>query len=70
MSTDYRNELIHRVLCIPASLCPFEFVDFTLRGESQSVIKWNETMIQDAGFDINKLRELCVILENRMDIRK
>lgn len=65
---DYRLDLIQRVLDIPASLCPLPFQDFTVRGESITKIPWNETMIKDPGLDISRLRDLCILLENRAGI--
>jgi len=61
----YRDELIDRVLALPASLCPFEFVDFTIRGADKANIEWNKTMIKDNGLEIRVLRDLCCIIENR-----
>lgn len=63
----YRKELVQRILDVPASLCPIEFSEFTLRGESQSVIQWNEKMLSDDGMTINRLRDLCTIVERRFE---
>lgn len=67
--TSYKKQLIDRILDLPASLSPVEFYDFTVRGDSQLVITWNETMIRDNGLTISRLRDLCVLLENRFDTR-
>jgi len=64
----YRKDLINRILHIPASICPFEFEDFTTRGQSQTVITWNEKMLTDSGLDIHKLRDLNVLLENKAEL--
>lgn len=63
----YTKELVDRIMDIPASICPVEFQDFTVRGENQAVITWNKTMILDSGMDLGKLRDLCTILENRAE---
>lgn len=65
--SDYRKELIERILAIPASLCPLEFSEFKLVGDSQSVILWNEKMVRDEGMTVNRLRDLCTILERRFE---
>lgn len=65
---DYRNDLIQRVLENSASFCPTEFQDFTIRGEQATVVTWNERMLSDKGLDIQRLRDLTVILENRAEL--
>lgn len=65
---DYRNELIERVLALPASLCPEPYQDFTVRGDTSAVINWNKKMISDQGLDIRRLRDLTTIVENRADL--
>lgn len=62
---EYRQSVVKEVLLLSASLCPMEFVDFTIRGEGYSSIQWNELMITDEGLDIWKLVSLRNILENR-----
>lgn len=64
----YRLDLVKRILEIPASLCPFEFVDFTVRGEAMDKIEWNKKMLEDEGLPLNNLRFLCTILENKFGI--
>lgn len=64
---DYRQELVERILAVPASLCPIEFQEFRLVGESQSSIQWNEKMVRDEGMTVNRLRDLCTILERRFE---
>lgn len=66
----HRTELCNRILSIPASLCPLDFEDFTLRGEGFSKIEWNESMITDEGMDPIKRQFLCNILDNRMEVTK
>lgn len=61
----YRGSVIKRITDISASLCPSEFVDFTLRGQGRGEIEWNTDMLIDDGLPTNRLRELCAILENR-----
>lgn len=63
-----RNLLITTILSYPPSLCPFEFVDFTVRGDKE-IIRWNETMVRDAGLDLMKLMTLKTLLENRAELQ-
>lgn len=63
----YRKQLIKRILSISPSVCPFEWQDFTIRGEEVG-IKWNNVMLENDGLDINKLQSLINLLENRMDL--
>lgn len=65
---EYKDELIQRVLDIPASLCPEPFQDFTVRGATEITVTWNKKMIADQGFDIRRLRDLAVLLENRAEL--
>ncbi len=65
---EYRDELVQRVLDNPASLCPLEYQDFTIRGEQATVVTWNEKMLTDKGLSTNRLRDLAVILENRAEL--
>jgi len=65
---EYKNQLVDRILEIPASICPDIFNDFTLRGEGRSVVAWNETMLRDSGVPTSRLRDMCVILENKAEI--
>lgn len=60
-----RKDLQERILGQPAVYCPLEFQDYTVRGEDVQVVSWNEKMIKDQGFEIHKLRDLTIILENR-----
>lgn len=66
--SSYRTTLVDRVVSIPASLCPFEFVDFTIRGEAMEKIEWNRQMLEDEGLPLNNLMALCNILENKFGI--
>lgn len=66
--SEYRLSLIERITDIPASLCPIEFDAFTIRGEGKKTIEWNETVLNDAGMSIDRLRNLCTILENKNNI--
>lgn len=63
----YKKFVIENILDIPASICPYEYQDFTVRGEGVSAILWNESMIRDEGLDIVKLTSLLNILENRLE---
>ncbi len=65
---NYRTNLVNRILEIPASLCPFEFVDFTIRGEAMDKIEWNKKMLEDEGFPLSNLMSLCTILENKFGV--
>ncbi len=64
---EYRKELVQRILDIPASICPLEYQDFTIRGEGEKVIRWDEIMVTDKGLSLDRLRSLAVLLENRSD---
>lgn len=68
--TSYRSSLIERILVITAAICPEPFSDFVLRGESRNTIGWNEKMLNDQGFEVSKLRELCTLLENEAELRR
>lgn len=68
--SDYRELLIQEILNTPASVCPIIFSEFTVRGESQTVIEWNKTMITDKGMTINRLRDLYTLLSNRVDFQQ
>lgn len=63
----YRTNLIQRILFIPASLCPKEYQDFVIAGDV-GVLKWDEKAISDQGMSIDRLRPLCVQLENRAEV--
>lgn len=65
----YRKSIIDRILDVPASLCPYEFHDFTIRGEDKVVIEWNKTMISDDGMSIDRLVSFCTLLENRFNTK-
>jgi hypothetical protein len=66
---EYRASLVKRIAEVPASLCHEWFYDFTLRGEGQTEITWNMDMLLDSGVPISQLRDICVILENRVESR-
>jgi hypothetical protein len=66
--SDYRLNLLERILSIPASLCPEIFQDFTVRGEMVR-IEWIDVMLRDEGLSLERLRTLCVMLENTPFIR-
>lgn len=68
MEQDYREQLVTRILDLPASICPEIFQDFTIRGEGKHHIEWNQTMIADVGIPIMRLRDLCVMVENKADL--
>lgn len=63
----YRKDLLERILDTSASLSPVEFDDFLIRGENFTTIEWNEKMISDDGINLDRLRFLVNILENRKD---
>lgn len=62
--TDYREDLITRILKISPSFCSMMFIDFTLRGDVDT-IKWNETMIRDQGIELDRLRDLYTLAKNK-----
>jgi hypothetical protein len=66
----YRTTVVNRILDISASLAPKEYQDFTIRGEGVKTITWNQKMLLNQGIDISRLRDLCTMLENRMEIIK
>jgi len=66
----YRKSLIERISNLPASICPEAFSDFTLRGEGRTHIEWDTDMLIDAGVPVDRLRELCTMLENRAEFMK
>lgn len=66
---DYRVTIQKKILSIPASLCPFEYQDFTIRGDKEK-IEWNKPMILDEGISIDRLRPLLTLLENTMEIKR
>lgn len=59
----YRQNLISRILSTPPSRCPQIFWDFTVRGDI-SKIEWNTTMLYDEGLPIERLRDMCNMVEN------
>lgn len=61
--TDYRNDLVERILALPASNTAPEFYDFTVRGASAQTITWNETMLRDPGLSVDRLRTICTLTE-------
>jgi len=64
----YREELIERIIHVPAVYCPMEYQDFTnSRGENVTTITWNTQMLSDEGLQISRLRGLAVMLENKAD---
>lgn len=65
---DYRSGLVERILSITAAICPEEYYDFTVRGENRNVITWNENMLKDEGVGLDRLRNLCVLLENKAEM--
>jgi hypothetical protein len=65
---DYKESLINEILSLPASLCPLTYHDFTIKGEGVKEIKWNEAMLKDPGMEIERLRTIKVMIENRMSL--
>lgn len=68
MEKEYREELVARIFDQPASICPEIFQDFTIRGEGKNHIEWNQNMIADVGIPVMRLRDLCIILENKAEL--
>jgi hypothetical protein len=64
---EFRKTSIERILVIPASLCPQWFTDFTVRGDVGEV-KWNEEMLRDEGLPLDRIRDLKIMLENRLEL--
>jgi hypothetical protein len=65
----YKASLIQRITDLPASLCPEPFADYTVRGDTK-IITWNIDMLIDNGNPVNRLRDLCVMLENKAELIK
>lgn len=65
---DYRLNLKERILDQPASICPEYYSDFTIRGEGKTHIEWNTKMLSDNGVPLDRLRTLCVQLENKAEL--
>lgn len=63
----YRKGLITRILSIPAELAGERYLDFVTRDFDKKKISWNKEMIQDEGMELEKLRDMAVILEKRAD---
>lgn len=61
----YRKQLIARIFEYAAVFCPIHLIDYTLRGEAQTNITWNQTLLEDPGISVWRLRDLSVLLENR-----
>lgn len=61
----YKKELVQRILDVSASFCPIEFSEFTLRTTSK--IEWNKKMLSDNGMSIDRLRDICTIVERRSE---
>lgn len=61
----YRLDKINEILNISASLCPIEFIDYVVKGEGKTKIEWNKVMINDPGFNMDRVVQLWTILENR-----
>lgn len=67
--SEYRYQLIDRILELPASIFPERFRDYTVRGDTP-VITWNETMLRNDGVPISQLRDLCVLCENKAELMR
>lgn len=60
--SEYKQSLIERITSVSASLCPYDFDTFIIRGKT---IEWNTTVLNDAGMSVDRLRNLCTLLENK-----
>ncbi len=67
---NYRKELQAEILNYPASLCNYIYEDFTTRGEGNPTIEWNKNMIMDEGTDTEKLRVICQLIRNRIELQR
>lgn len=63
-----RKRIQGEIISLPASLFPKEFQDFVLRGEEHEVISWNEKMIFDEGLPFERLLQLKVLTERRLEL--
>jgi len=66
MVKEIREEYISYILSSPASLCPPMFTDYTVRGDI-STIQWNEKMLRDEGVPLDKIRDIKILLEKRIE---
>jgi len=64
----YREDLISRILSISAVYAHEWHQEFVLRG--QEGIRWDEKAISDQGTPLMTLRDICVVLENRVENSK
>lgn len=61
----HRENLIVKILALPASVCPL-FFNCTIRGEVES-ITWNENLIRSLPDD--KLRDIHTIITNKLELK-
>ncbi len=62
-----RKNLITKILSLPAVYCPEVFADFTVRGQDVTKVEWNEKMIRDPGMETQRLWDIRILTENRIE---
>lgn len=63
----YRKLIIEKILSVYAGYCPTIFMDFTIRGEQQQSVTWDETMLRDEGTSTDRLTQLYTLASNAAD---
>lgn len=63
----YRNDLIERILSLPAVYCSPVFQDgFTTRGD-KDVVEWNAPMLRDNGIPTERLSSIYTLSSKRQE---
>lgn len=65
---DYRKSLINRILTIPATMAGEQYFDFINRNKEESTITWHTEMVSNPGISIDRLRDMCAIVEARWEL--
>lgn len=65
---NYRKSLINRILSVPAILAGEQYFDFINRNLEAMTITWHTEMISDPGMSMDKLRNMCAIVEARNEL--
>lgn len=65
-----RLNSINKILAMPASLCDEVHAHFTIRGEENETVKWNETMLKDPGVTWVTLYNIGTIVGKRFEATK
>lgn len=65
----FRAELIERIVQVSPSICPEDFSEFKVRGEDLKKIEWDTDKLLEKSTGVWRLRDLCVVLENRVYLK-